>query len=136
MRKLKNISLAVLIIGYLLAGANHFRSPASYIKIIPPYFPHPEILNTLAGFCEISFAILFIFNKTRVFAAWAIVFMLIAFLPVHIKMVRDAPFMLGTLKVTPLIAWIRLVVLQPLLIGWAWWYTDEGAKAKNNFITP
>jgi hypothetical protein len=51
--------------------------------------------------------------------------MLIAFLPVHIQMVRDAPFLLGNLHVSPLIAWIRLVVLQPLLILWAWWYTRE-----------
>jgi uncharacterized membrane protein len=126
MNKLKNRALIVLITSYLLAGANHFRAPASYIKIIPHYFPHPEILNHLAGFCEMVFAVLLIFPKIRVFAAWSIVFMLIAFLPVHIKMVKDAPLMLGTLKVTPLIAWIRLTVLQPLLIAWAWWYTDEG----------
>src|SRR4051812_37611381 len=111
MSKLKNRSLIVLITGYLLAGANHFRAPVSYIKNIPHYFPHPEILNHLAGFCEMAFAVLLIFPKIRVFAAWGIVFMLIAFLPVHIKMVKDAPFMLGTLKVTPLIAWIRLIVL-------------------------
>jgi uncharacterized membrane protein len=125
MSKLKKISLVILIIGYLFAGANHFKSPDSYIKIIPPYFPHPEILNLLARFCEIAFAALLIFPKTRIFAAWGIIFMLIAFLPVHIQMVRDAPFMLGTLHVTPLIAWARLVVLQPLLIWWAWWYTNE-----------
>jgi uncharacterized membrane protein len=125
MSKLKKTSLVILIIGYLLAGANHFKSPDSYIKIIPSYFPHREILNLLAGFCEITFAALLIFPKTRVFAAWGIVFMLIAFLPVHIRMARDAPFRLGNLQVTPLIAWIRLMVLQPLLIWWAWWYTDE-----------
>ncbi len=124
MNKFKKISLLVLVIGYFLAGINHFRSPDGYIKIIPSYFPHPELLNIAAGICEIAFAVLLIFAKTREFAAWGVVFMLIAFLPVHTQMVRDAPFMLGTLKVTPLIAWIRLVVLQPLLILWAWWYTE------------
>jgi len=64
-----------------------------------------------------------IFEKTRKLAAWGIILMLIAFLPVHIQMVKDAPLLLGNLLVTPLIAWIRLVVLQPLLIIWAWWYT-------------
>lgn len=123
MHKLKKLSLIVLIIGYLIAGANHFRSPLSYIKIIPPYFPNPAMLNFAAGLCEIGFAIMFIFPKTRQFAAWGIILMLLAFLPVHIKMVQDAPFMLGTLKVSPLVAWVRLVVLQPLLILWAWWYT-------------
>lgn len=104
MNKLKKISLVILTVGYLLAGVNHFRARDSYIKMIPPYLPHPEILNLFAGFFEITFAVLLIFRKTRTFAAWGIVFMLIAFLPVHTKMIRDAPFMLGHLYVTPLIA--------------------------------
>jgi len=64
-----------------------------------------------------------IFPKTRPFAAWGIIMMLIAFLPVHTIMIGDAPLKLGDLLVTPLLAWVRLVVLQPLLILWAWWYT-------------
>ena len=125
MYKLKKLSLVVLVIGYLIAGANHFRAPLSYIKIIPPYFPQPAILNLAAGFFELFFAIMLIFPKTRKLAAWGIILMLLAFLPVHIKMVQDAPFMLGALKVSPFVAWLRLVVLQPLLILWAWWYTKD-----------
>jgi uncharacterized membrane protein len=123
-KKLKKISLVLLIIGYLAAGVNHFRVPAFYIAIIPPYLPHPEIINIVAGCCEIGFAILLIFAKTREFAAWGIVFMLIAFIPVHIEMVRYAPFKVGDSMVSSMVAWVRLVVLQPLLIWWAWWYTE------------
>jgi uncharacterized membrane protein len=123
MNKLKKISLVVLILFYLVAGINHFRNPSSYIKIIPGYLPFPQILNLLAGFFEISLALLLVFTKTRTLAAWGIILMLLAFLPVHISMIGNAPLTLGSLKVTPLIAWIRLVVLQPLLILWAWWYT-------------
>ncbi len=123
MHKLKKAGLVVLIVFYLIAGANHFRDPSSYFKIIPDYLPFPGILNLLAGFFEISFAILLIFVKTRAFAAWGIILLLIAFLPVHINMVGDAPVQLGNLTVTPIIAWIRLIILQPLLILWAWWYT-------------
>jgi len=112
-----------LVAGYLLAGANHFYNPSSYIKIIPAYIPLPGLINLLAGFFEIAFAVLLIFNKTRALAAWGIILMLLAFLPVHIQMVHDAPFLLGgNMLVTPLIAWARLVILQPLLILWAWWY--------------
>jgi uncharacterized membrane protein len=124
MQNLKKISLAVLVVFYFVAGVNHFRAPASYIKIIPAYMPYPGVLNFLAGACEITFALLLIPNKTRRFAAWGIILMLIAFLPVHISMIGDTPLMLGGLKVTPFIAWIRLAALQPLLIFWAWWYTD------------
>lgn len=122
MIKLKKISLVILILFYFIAGINHFRNPASYIKIIPSYFPYPEILNLLAGFFEISFGLLLIFIKTRTIAAWGIILMLLAFLPVHIKMVADAPFLLGNITITPLIAWIRLIILQPMLILWAYWH--------------
>ncbi len=114
----------LLITGYLAAGVNHFRVPAFYIAIIPLYLPHPEIINVTAGCCEIGFAILLIFAKTREFAAWGIVFMLIAFIPVHIEMVR-APYSMGGSQVSPLLAWVRLVVIQPLLIWWAWLYTAQ-----------
>lgn len=72
------------------------------------------------------FAIMLIFIKTRKLAAWGIILMLTAFIPIHIDMVIRAPFLLGdSILVTPFIAWIRLVVLQPLLILWAWWYTKR-----------
>ena len=118
----KKISLAVLIIFYLIAGFNHFHAPASYYRIIPHYIPYPVLINILAGCFELLFGILLIFPKTRAIAAWGIILMLIAFLPVHIGMIGDAPLKLGNFTVTPFIAWVRLVVLQPLLILWAWWY--------------
>jgi uncharacterized membrane protein len=121
--KLKKISLVLLIIGYIAAGINHFRVPQFYIGIIPGYLPHPEILNTLAGIFEISFGLLLIFAKTRPFAAWGIVLMLIAFLPVHINMLSGHTHLAsGTVK--PVLAWARLF-LQPVLILWAWWHTGE-----------
>ena len=129
MKKAKKTGLIILIVAYIIAGLNHFRDPDSYIKIIPNYLPYPNVLNILAGFCELWFAILLIFKKTRSGAAWGIVLMLIAFIPVHIQMVIDAPFLLGgTTKVTPFIAWVRLIVLQPLLIYWAWFYTKQKHK--------
>ena len=125
MRFLKKASLVILVIGYLAAGVNHFRAPEGYINIIPQYIPLPKLMNILAGFFEILFGLLLIFKRTRQLAAWGIILMLIAFLPVHIDMVLHAPFWLGSLYVTPFIAWVRLVVLQPLLILWAWWYVKD-----------
>lgn len=116
----KKISLAVLILFYLAAGINHFRSPDSYVRIIPHYIPYPSVVNILAGCFEFLFALGMLFPKTRTFAARGIILMLIAFLPVHVSMIGDAPLKLGDLLVTPLIAWLRLVVVQPLLILWAW----------------
>jgi uncharacterized membrane protein len=108
-----------------VAGINHFRNPESYYRIIPYYLPYPILLNALAGCFELLFGIMLIFPKTRPLAAWGIILMLIAFLPVHISMIGNAPLKLGDLTVTPLLAWIRLMILQPLLILWAWWYVKK-----------
>ncbi|MEO6150687.1 MAG: MauE/DoxX family redox-associated membrane protein, partial [Mucilaginibacter sp.] len=110
---IKNTSLIILFMFYLLAGINHFVNPAGYLKIIPSYLPTPEILNWLAGGFEILFAVLILIPKARRIAAWGIILMLLAFLPVHIKMIGDAPLLVGKIMVTPLLAWIRLVVIQP-----------------------
>lgn len=121
MRFLKNTSLSVLIIGYCLAGFNHFINPVSYYRIIPHYLLYPVTLNILAGIAEIGFALLLIPQKTRRWAVHGIVLMLIAFLPVHITMIGNTPLKLGNLIVTPFMAWLRLA-LQPLLILWIWWH--------------
>lgn len=122
MAALKKISLALLVILYLAGGVNHFWHPDGYIRIIPAYLPYPVFLNYLAGACELVFALMLLFSKTRTAAAWLIILMLAAFLPVHIDMVIHAPMQLGNLTVTPAIAWIRLL-FQPVLMLWAWWHT-------------
>jgi uncharacterized membrane protein len=124
---IKNVARIVLIVFYLVAGANHFRSPQSYVHIIPAYLPYPGLLNILAGICEIGFALMFIFVETRRWAAWGIILMLLAFLPVHIDMIVHAPITLGDFEVTPLIAWLR-IPLQALLMVWAWWCNDVQAE--------
>jgi uncharacterized membrane protein len=123
MRKAKKISLILLIIGYIAAGINHFRIPAFYISIIPSYLPYPQILNTLAGLFEIAFGLMLIFAPTRKLAAWGIVLMLIAFLPVHIAMLGGHT-QVDDMQVKPVWAWARLF-FQPVLILWAWWHTRD-----------
>lgn len=124
MPTIKNILLVVMIIAYLLAGINHFKSPGGYIKIIPPYLPYPALLNILAGMFEIVFGVMLIFPATRPFAAWGIILMLIAFMPAHIYMITNAPMKMGSITVTPLIAWAR-IPFQFLFAAWAWWYTQK-----------
>jgi len=123
MGKAKKISLILLIVGYIAAGINHFRIPAFYISIIPGYLPDPQILNTLAGICEIAFGLMLIFERTRKLAAWGIVLMLIAFMPVHINMLYGHT-QIGATQVKPVWAWVRLF-FQPVLIAWAWWHTRD-----------
>ena len=130
MQKLKRASLLVMSLFYIVAGINHFRNPESYLRIIPHYIPNPVLINLLAGCFELLFGVAILFKRTRRPAVLGIILMLIAFLPVHISMIRDAPLQLGNLTVTPLVAWVRLLILQPLLILWAWWYAKKGKKSE------
>ena len=124
MSLIKKVSFFVLIAGYLAAGINHFYNPVSYLRIIPPYIPYPVFVNIISGALEIILALLLIPRKTRRYSAYGIIILLVAFLPVHIDMIIHAPLQLGSVIVTPLLAWIRLL-LQPVLILWAWWYTKQ-----------
>ncbi|HEK20584.1 DoxX family protein [Mucilaginibacter sp.] len=121
MRIFKNISLVILVLLYLLAGINHFVHPQGYISIIPHYIPAPVAANYLAGALEIILALLMIRPATRKVASWCIIIILGAFMPVHISMLLHAPMQVGSVHVTPALAWIRLF-LQPVLMLWAWWH--------------
>lgn len=118
---LKKISLIILIIFYIAAGINHFVHPDGYVKIIPDYLPAHSLLNYLAGACEIIFGTLLIFPKTRNLGIALLILMLAAFMPVHITMLQQAPMRLGSLQITPAIAWVR-IILQPVLMLWLAWH--------------
>lgn len=120
----KKISLILLVVLYLVAGSNHFRNAPAYISMIPPYFPAPEVLNTLAGISEILFGLMLILKKTRTYAVYGIILMLLVFTTVHIYMIQIAPFKLGNFTVSKTAAWIRLP-LQLVLITWAYWHRED-----------
>ena len=113
--------LILMIVFYLFAGYNHFANPSFYYTIIPPYLSDwAGSINILAGIAEILLAILLIPKSTRKTAAWGIIIMLIAFIPSHIYFIQKGTFQLGSLTINPAIAWVRLLVIHPLLILWAW----------------
>ncbi|ARS41070.1 DoxX family protein [Sphingobacteriaceae bacterium GW460-11-11-14-LB5] len=120
-KPIRIIFLWIYALFYVLAGCNHFLSTAVYYVIMPKWLPAPGFLIYFSGILEIVFGLLLLIKKTRKLAALLIILMLIAFLPAHIYMIRMAPFILGKILVTPLIAWVRLP-LQFLFIGWAWYY--------------
>lgn len=117
---LKKISLVLLILLYTGAGVNHFWHPAFYYSIIPPYLPNPYLINIAAGISEIVLGFLLIFSTTRKWAAYLLMIMLIAFIPVHIYMIQKGGCMNSLVCIPLWEAWLRLA-LQPVLILWAWW---------------
>jgi uncharacterized membrane protein len=123
MTKLKKASLWLLIIFYAVAGFNHFINPEFYYPLIPDFLEYPVLINTISGIVEIVFAIGLFFIPTRKASAWGILLMLIAFIPSHVYFIELEGCVEGGLCTGVLIAWVRLIVVHPLLIGWAYWHT-------------
>lgn len=123
--KLKKPSLYLMAFLYLLAGINHFISPESYLPIIPEYLPNPDLINILAGVAEIILGIGLLIPNTRKVAAWGVVLMLIAFIPSHVYFIQIGSCLEGGICTPEWIGWVRLIIIQPLLIAWAWIYTKD-----------
>ena len=104
---------------YIIAGINHFRKPGMYIRIIPPFFKNPKLINTLSGIAEMLLGILLMFPFSKRFAAWGIIALLIAIFPANLFMFQDKKAGFGLPK------WILFVrlPLQIVLIYWAYQYT-------------
>ncbi|PKP14714.1 MAG: DoxX family protein [Bacteroidetes bacterium HGW-Bacteroidetes-23] len=104
---------------YFIAGCNHFRNPRLYLKIIPPFFSKPKLLNIISGLAEIVLGILLCIPQTTVLAAWGIILLLVAVFPANLYMFQNERAGLGLPK------WVRFIrlPLQLVLIFWAYHYT-------------
>jgi len=119
----KRISLWLMAVLYAFAGFNHLANPAFYLAIIPPELPSPEWLNLSSGLAEIVLGVFLLEPRTRVFAAWGIIALLIAVFPANLY---AASHQLGTDN--PLVHNTRLA-FQLVLVAWAWWHTRPDAEA-------
>ncbi|MBG43557.1 MAG: hypothetical protein CL530_06280 [Aequorivita sp.] len=104
---------------YVLAGMNHFRKPKMYERIIPPYIPAHSTLVMLSGVAEMILGFMIMNKNTQEEAAWGIIIMLIAFIPVHIYMLQNKE---AAMKLPKWVLILRLP-LQFGLIYWAYLYT-------------
>lgn len=112
-------SNAIMAAFYLFAGINHFINPAFYYPLIPPYFGHEESINILSGLAEIACAALLLYPPTKKWACYGIILLLLAFVPAHIYMLKTG-ICLGASCAPEWALWLRLILLQPMLILWAW----------------
>lgn len=97
---------------------------------MPPYIPYPYATIYISGIIEAILGILLLFEKTRRFAAWGIITLLIAVFPANIQMVINYVH-----EHHPQL-WIAILRLpfQLPLIYWAWTFTKDSKfeTAKEN----
>ena len=121
MAKVKFLLKILMAAFYLLAGINHFRNPAFYLRMMPPYLPAHEALNYVSGGAEILLGLLLLVPRWTRRAAWGVIALLIAVFPANLHMALH-PEQFADIR--PLFLYLRLPA-QLLLILWAYWYTRQ-----------
>lgn len=125
----KRVLLWVMAAFYCFAGFNHLMNPRFYVAIMPPELPNPEMLNVASGLAEIVLGVFLLEPRTRIYAAWGIIALLIAVFPANLYVVAAN---LGPPDMTPgtgnqMLNFVRLP-FQLLFVVWAWWYTRPDAE--------
>jgi uncharacterized membrane protein len=110
---------------YIIAGVMHFVVPELYVQIVPPFLPGRLALVYLSGVAEIAVGIGLLIPRTRRYAAWATIALLVAIFPANVYMATHGVVIEGVPgggDPSQLVRWGRLP-LQGVLILWAFWYT-------------
>ena len=124
--QLKVAGLFLMAAFYAFTGVSHLLDPDIFVKAIPPILPFPYAIAVLSGVAELVLAVTLLFVKTRRWAAWGVIALLIAVFPanIHMYLARETEF-------PDIPGWALLLRLpmQFILIGWAYFYTRPSARA-------
>lgn len=114
----------IAAIFFILAGANHFRSPTFYEQIVPPGFGPPALMVMISGAAEIAGGIGLLIPSLRKFAGWGLVALLIAVFPANVYMAMEPQ---RFARFPQWILWTRLP-LQFVLIAWVWLVSAKSSR--------
>lgn len=123
MKYFKLLTIYFMSISYTYVGVRHFIDPDFFLAIMPNYLPYHLEFVYLSGIAEISFGILLFFKKTRTFAAYGLIILLVCVFPANIHLVESelSQSILGATKSQTI---IRLP-FQILFISLAYWHSKN-----------
>jgi uncharacterized membrane protein len=124
MKILKLTTIYLMAYFYIKIGLDHFINPAYYMNIMPPYLPFHIELVYISGAFEVIFGSMLLFSNTRFYAAWGLIFLLIAVYPANIYLAFNKEPQQAIEISHFLASWIRLP-LQFVFIGLAYWHSKE-----------
>lgn len=103
-----------LAVMFLVTASAHFgdRRP-DLVRMVPPSFPHAELLVTLTGVAEILGAAGLLLRRLAPWAAGGLALLLVALFPANVHAAR-AGLSIGGVPVTPL---VPRAVLQVMFLG-------------------
>lgn len=118
----ERIGLWAMAAFYVAAGFNHFRDPAFYLPMMPPYLPLHRELVLASGLAEVGLGLALLVPALRRLAAWGVIALLVAVFPANLHVALENVPIGGRPEGLGVWNWVRLP-FQALLIAWAWWYT-------------
>jgi uncharacterized membrane protein len=103
---------------FVLAGLNHFREPAVYEGMMPPWLPWPDALIAVSGACEVLGGIGILVPRTRRAAGWGLIALLAAVFPanLHVALMGRMP----GFGFSPAVLWLRLPFQVVFATAVAW----------------
>lgn len=118
----------VLIIAlfFLSGGIAHFVITDFFILAMPDYLGYHRELVIISGIFEISGAVGMLISKTRVFAGYGLIALVIMVFPANINMALNPE---RYNEISPIFLYMRLP-LQFLILWFIWW-TISPARENN-----
>lgn len=116
---LKCAGLLFTFTWFMVGGIGHFVLPGFFVSICPPWVPEPLAVVYLSGVVEIALALQLLPRRTRGWAGYALLALIVAVTPVHIWMLM-VPERFPQFPVALL--WLRLVI-QAAFFANVWWST-------------
>ena len=89
MKYIKLITIYFMSIAYTYVGVRHFIDPDFFLAIMPNYLSMHLFFVYLTGLMEVVFGLLLAFRKTRKFASYGIIILLLIVFPANIHLVES-----------------------------------------------
>ena len=116
---IKLVTIYLMSLFYTSIGIKHFINAEWFMQIMPPYLPYHKALIYLSGAFEIILGLMLLLKKTRFFAAWGLIVLLIAVFPANIYLAQTNG---AAINISPVLAWGRLP-FQAVFIALAFWHS-------------
>jgi uncharacterized membrane protein len=106
---------------FAFAGTMHFVTPRSYEAMMPPSLPNHREAVVVSGIAEIAGGLALVPRRTRRFARWWLLGLLLAVFPANVHMAVNPEQVRGLdpNRIPRWALWARLP-LQPLAMLWVW----------------